>query len=174
MEVQMRYFRFVSVIVLMLGLGVHTGYTDSGQAYKAQEPLSEKIRLDVYKSPTCTCCAKWVEHMEAEGFEVAVHHPSDLRKIKAKHGIAARLQACHTAVSEEGYVFEGHIPAKFIREFFKAPPEYSAGLVVPGMPVGSPGMESENRFSPYRVLLLKTSGGTTVYSEIKDARGQYR
>lgn len=168
----MSYLRYLSVFVLVLGM--HSGYADSEQVSKEQEPLSGTIRLEVYKSPTCSCCAKWVEHAQADGFEVAVHHPSDLWQVKADHAITPRLQACHTAVSEDGYVFEGHVPAKYIRKFLRSPPENAVGLVIPGMPVGSPGMESGNKFSPYRVLLLKPNGGTTVFAEVKTAQEQYR
>lgn len=126
----------------------------------------EAISLDVYKSRTCGCCKKWVSHVEELGFESEVHHPTNLNKIKSDKGIAPRYQSCHTAVTNDGYVFEGHIPGSVIRRFLAAPPEDAIGLAVPGMPVGSPGMEVGDRFDPYDVLLLKKDGSSEVYQHI--------
>ncbi len=170
----MRNLRYLLVLVLSLGMTAHFGEAVSGHAADVQDHSPGKIRLEVYKSPTCGCCAKWVEHAEAAGFETAVHHPQDLNRIKIDHAIAPRYQSCHTAVSEGGYVFEGHIPARFIREFFKSPPKGAVGLAVPGMPAGSPGMEMGNRFSPYQILLLKANGESEVFAEVRSAREQYR
>ncbi|BFM18869.1 DUF411 domain-containing protein (plasmid) [Maricurvus nonylphenolicus] len=126
----------------------------------------EAISLDVYKSRTCGCCKKWVSHIEEFGFESEVHHPTNLNKIKSDKGIAPRYQSCHTAVTNDGYVFEGHIPGPVIQRFLAAPPEDAIGLAVPGMPVGSPGMEVGDRFDPYDVLLLKKDGSSEVYQHI--------
>lgn len=131
------------------------------------------IPLDVYKSPSCGCCGKWVEHAEQRGFTVTIHHPSDLARIKAEKGIAPGVQSCHTAVSPEGYLFEGHIPARYIRDFLANPPEDARGLSVPAMPVGTPGMEVENRFTPYDVLLLKNDGSTELFAKVTSASQQY-
>ena len=126
----------------------------------------ETVSLDVYKSRTCGCCKKWVSHIEDFGFESEVHHPANLNKIKSDKGIAPRYQSCHTAVSNDGYVFEGHIPGPIIQHFLAAPPKDAIGLAVPGMPVGSPGMEVGDRFDPYDVLLLKKDGSSEVYQHI--------
>lgn len=132
------------------------------------------IAMDIYKSPTCGCCGKWVEHGEQQGFSLTTHHPADLNKLKAEHGIAPEYQSCHTIVSAEGFVFEGHIPARYIREFLMAPPADARGLAVPGMPVGSPGMEMGDRFMPYQVLLLKRDGSAEVFAEVSTSTQQYR
>jgi len=129
--------------------------------------------LRVYKSETCGCCGKWVEHMEANGFPSAIHHPEDLNAVKDEFGIAPALQSCHTAVSEEGYVFEGHIPAKFVKQFLDNVPEGAAGLAVPGMPLGSPGMEVDDRFMAYDILLLKDDGTSEVYVSVASAEQQF-
>lgn len=129
--------------------------------------------LDVYKSPTCGCCQEWIDHMEAQGFRTDIHHPAALNEVKAKYQIAPQYQSCHTAVSPTGYVFEGHIPAKIIERFLTEKPADAIGLAVPGMPMGSPGMEMGNRFTPYDVLLLKTDGSTQVYARINAASEQY-
>lgn len=128
--------------------------------------------LDVYKSETCGCCGAWVEHIEQAGFAAPVHHPADLNQVKAGHGIAPRYQSCHTAVSKEGYVFEGHVPARYVEQFLQNPPAGAIGLAVPGMPVGSPGMEVGDRFSPYKVLLLNADGSSAVYAQVNSPQDQ--
>ena len=129
--------------------------------------------LDVYKSPTCGCCQEWIDHMESRGFSTDIHHPTALNDVKAKYRIAPEYQSCHTAVSPTGYVFEGHIPAKIVERFLTEKPADAIGLAVPGMPMGSPGMEMGNRFTPYDVLLLKADGSTQVYARINAASEQY-
>jgi len=130
--------------------------------------------LDVYKSPTCGCCGKWIEHIENSGFEVDIHHPSNLAAVKRKQGIHVRYQSCHTAVSTDGFVFEGHIPAKFIHQFLSQKPKGAIGLAVPAMPVGSPGMEVGNKFKPYQVLLIKVDGSSEIYADVRTAEEQYQ
>ena len=131
---------------------------------------SEIVSLDVYKSRTCGCCKKWISHIEDFGFESEVHHPADLNKIKADKGIAPRYQSCHTAVSSDGYVFEGHIPGHIIQQFLADPPKDAIGLAVPGMPVGSPGMEVGDRRDEYDVLLLSKDGSHRVYEHVNGKR----
>lgn len=122
--------------------------------------------LDVHKSRTCQCCQQWVQHMEETGFETQTHHPADLNQVKNDYGIAPEYQSCHTAVTSDGYVFEGHIPARIVRQFLENPPEGAIGLSVPGMPAGSPGMEMGDRFMPYQVWLLKNDGSAEVFASV--------
>lgn len=131
------------------------------------------VALDVYKSETCGCCQFWIDHANERGFQSTIHHPADLDAVKNRFGIAPRYQSCHTAVSEDGYVFEGHIPAKLIHQFLAETPEGAIGLAVPGMPLGSPGMEVGERFTPYQVLLLKEDGSSEVYAQVSEAASQY-
>ena len=131
-------------------------------------------RLSVYKSPSCGCCADWVDHIEAAGFTTSIHHPENLNRIKAQRGIAPRYGSCHTAISGQGYVFEGHIPARYIRQFLDNPPAAAIGLAVPAMPAGSPGMEMDGRFSPYQVRLLDKDGGHTVFARVATHAEQYQ
>ena len=131
-----------------------------------QQQTTDKISLKVYKSRTCGCCQLWIDHAESFGFETSAHHPDNLNKLKADNGIAYRYQSCHTAISNDGYVFEGHIPASLIDRFLENPPHDALGLAVPGMPVGSPGMEMGERFEEYDVLLLNKDGSSTVYQHI--------
>lgn len=124
--------------------------------------------LSVFKSPQCGCCGKWVDYMESAGFRAKVNDTNDLDQIKSRYNIPRQLQSCHTAISEEGYIFEGHIPSAEIKRFLEEKPANALGLSVPGMPVGSPGMEMGNKLMPYQVLLLMEDGSTKVYAEIND------
>ncbi|MGF1775536.1 DUF411 domain-containing protein [Vibrio nomapromontoriensis] len=115
-----------------------------------------------YKSPYCGCCTEWVTHMEEAGFDVAVENHKDMNPIKQKLGITPELASCHTAVIGE-YVFEGHIPAEDIRSFLENPPINAKGLAVPGMPLGSPGMEYGDKKDAYQVLAYNEKGQVFSY-----------
>lgn len=115
----------------------------------------------VYKSPTCGCCAAWVDHVQANGFRVEVRDTANLAPVKARHGVPANLESCHTALVD-GYVVEGHVPADLIVRMLRERPDV-AGLAVPGMPVGSPGMEGPYK-DRYDVLTFKGDGSTQVYA----------
>ncbi len=132
----------------------------------------DDVVLNVYKSETCGCCVGWIEHMDQHGFESVVFHPRDLNGMKEDLGIKREWQSCHTAVTKEGFVFEGHIPAKYIAQFLASPPENALGLAAPGMPMGSPGMEMGGRFMAYDILLMKKDGNSEVYVSIKSADQQ--
>jgi hypothetical protein len=121
---------------------------------------AEAVSITVYKSPTCGCCGLWVEHLEANGYEVTTIEMADLSPVKAEHGIRPVLTSFHTAVVE-GYAIEGHVPADVIDRLLQERPEV-AGLAVPGMPMGSPGMEGPRK-DPYNVLTFDAAGNTTIY-----------
>ena len=127
-----------------------------------------KFSLLVHKTPTCGCCKKWVKHLEDNSFSMMIKDHQNLQKIKTQYSVKPKYQSCHTAVSKEGYIFEGHIPSKFIKNFLADPEPNAIGLSVPGMPLGSPGMEVEGRFMPYDVLVLYKDGSSKVYAEIKE------
>ena len=127
-----------------------------------------KFSLLVHKTPTCGCCKKWVKHLEDNSFSMMIKDHQNLQKIKTQYSIKPKYQSCHTAVSKEGYIFEGHIPSKFIKNFLADPEPNAIGLSVPGMPLGSPGMEVEGRFMPYDVLVIYKDGSSKVYAEIKE------
>jgi hypothetical protein len=118
--------------------------------------------ITVLKDPTCSCCNLWIEHLKQNGFEVIVKEvtTSVLRAMKTKYGIPPDLQTCHTATISD-YVVEGHVPAADIQRLLKERPA-ATGLVVPGMPIGSPGMEGNKR-EAFSVLLLDTVARTSVY-----------
>jgi hypothetical protein len=134
---------------------------------------NEAIELTVYKSRSCKCCQKWVTHIEEHGFETDVNNITLLSKLKDKKGIPANYRSCHTAESNDGYFFEGHVPAKFIKQYLANVPEGSIGLSVPVMPVGTPGMEVGERFLPYNILLLNEDDTVTVYKEVMTYEEQF-
>lgn len=117
---------------------------------------SQAQEITVHKTPWCGCCKGWVKHLEAEGFTVTAIDHEDVDPIKQELGVPARLQSCHTAVVG-GYVVEGHVPADDIRRLLTEGPE-AVGLSAPGMPVGSPGMESGGKSEPYQVILFGKQG----------------
>jgi hypothetical protein len=120
--------------------------------------------IEVWKSATCRCCGNWVKHLEANGFAVTVHasDPSTLDRIKRQAGIGEKYASCHTA-KIDGYVIEGHVPAPDIKRLVAERPD-AVGLTVPGMPVGSPGMEQGSETEPYDVLMLKKDGTAEIFS----------
>ena len=120
--------------------------------------------VEVWKSATCKCCGAWVKHLEANGFAVTVNDAdtSVLAALKRQAGISDKLASCHTA-KIGGYVVEGHVPSSDIKRLVTERPD-AIGLTVPGMPVGSPGMEQGAEFEPYDVLLIKKDGATEVFA----------
>jgi hypothetical protein len=121
--------------------------------------------IEVWKSPSCGCCGKWVEHLEANGFAVKAKNtsPAMLDRIKRQAGIEDKLAACHTGLID-GYAIEGHVPAADIKKLLEERPE-AIGLTVPNMPIGSPGMEKpDGETEPYDVLLVKKDGSVEVFA----------
>lgn len=107
---------------------------------------------EVYKSPWCGCCEAWIGHMREAGFDLNVTDMEDMAPVKARLGVTSGLESCHTAVIG-GYVIEGHVPAADVARLLKERPK-ATGLAVPGMPMGSPGMEMDSRTDPYEVILF--------------------
>ena len=131
-----------------------------GGVMAMQSPLVA-AEITVYKSPACRCCSKWVEYLEANGFTVTVKDRRDLTRVKQELGIQQQLRGCHTGVID-GYVIEGHVPADDIRRLLAEKPAVR-GLAVPGMPVGSPGMEGP-RPRRYKVLSVDQQGNISTYA----------
>ena len=134
---------------------------------------TETINLKVYKSKSCLCCKKWIKHLSENEIIAKPYDINNLSLIKNQYDIPENYRSCHTAISSDGYVFEGHIPANIIKQFLKDKPKDSIGLVVPGMPVGSPGMEYKNKFMPYNVLSIKENGSVSTYAIINTKEEQY-
>ncbi|UCE84973.1 MAG: DUF411 domain-containing protein [Deltaproteobacteria bacterium] len=121
----------------------------------------ERAEVTVYKSPTCSCCDKWISHLERNGFSVVAHEMKDVAPVKQKNGLPAPLASCHTALVD-GYVVEGHVPASDIARLLESRPPV-AGLAVPGMPIGSPGMEGPNPVT-YRVYSFDAQGRIETFA----------
>jgi hypothetical protein len=109
----------------------------------------------------------WVNHMKNNGFTINTQDHQSLIKIKDNLKIEPQFRSCHTAVSSNGYFFEGHIPGKYVSQFLTENNPDAIGLSVPGMPLGSPGMEVEGRFTPYDVLIHFRDGTSKVYAEVR-------
>jgi len=118
--------------------------------------------IEVYKNPQCGCCGQWVSHVRAHGFVVQVHDASNTEATRAMLGVPSALGSCHTA-KINGYVIEGHVPAADIGRLLKERPAI-VGLAVPGMPAGSPGMESPSPLA-YQTLAFSATGDTQVFAD---------
>lgn len=137
--------------------------TDDGPAPRAAAEVDPSLPVvTVYKTPTCGCCSLWVDHLRGDGFRVETVDLDDVSPIKESRGVPAHLGSCHTAVVGD-YVVEGHVPAADVRRLLAEAPE-AAGLAVPGMPVGSPGMEHGDHFQPYDVMLIGRDGASSVFA----------
>ncbi len=123
---------------------------------------ADPVMVKVYKDPNCGCCNKWIEHLKENGFKVEPMDMPDLSLLKQKHGVTDTLQSCHTAIVND-YVIEGHVPADVIRQLLREKPAV-AGLAVPGMPTGSPGMEGATKEN-YDILTFDRAGRTKVYAQ---------
>ncbi|MBS3951750.1 MAG: DUF411 domain-containing protein [Methylomicrobium sp.] len=118
-------------------------------------------QVEVFKSPQCGCCGKWINHLQQNGFQVNTHEVNDVPAARKKLGMPDRLGSCHTARVGD-YVIEGHVPAADIQRLLKEKPQ-ALGLAVPSMPPGSPGMETAKPV-PYEALLVQADGSTRVFA----------
>lgn len=157
----------LSVALLILSFGTLTLLSACSQdeSKNGQENSSniEKASFTMYKNPGCQCCTKWAEHMEANGYEVTEKPVDNMAAIKFSNKVPNDMGSCHTAVID-GYVVEGHVPAEDIDRLLEEQPD-AKGLAVPGMPIGSPGMENPSRpDDAYDVLLFQEDGSRSVYA----------
>jgi hypothetical protein len=154
--------KLLRVFFLTSILGVALASVSPAQT--TARPAATRVPMKVYKTATCGCCAKWVEHMKANGFDPTVQDLPDLAAVKMESRVPAPLQSCHTALVE-GYVIEGHVPADAVQKLLAEKPRDVAGLAVPGMPIGSPGMEQGTRKDPYDILAFDKTGKSTVFDK---------
>lgn len=122
--------------------------------------------ITIYKTPTCKCCSRWLRHLQEQGFATKVESVTDLAPVRVRLGVPDKLAACHTGVVN-GYVVEGHVPAADIHRLLSEKPA-GKGLAVPGMPIGSPGMEQGDQRDPYVTLLFQPNGQTAVFAQHGD------
>jgi hypothetical protein len=168
----MKYF-ITGIGVLSLLIAVVVG-ADTLMKSKLATDESATDAMIVFKSPTCGCCSKWIDHVEDNGFHTEAQDVSSLHLIKREKGIAPQYQSCHTAVHQSGLVFEGHVPAEAMTRLIENPIKESIGLAVPGMPVGSPGMEYNNRIDPYEIKLLLKDGSSKTYAYVDRSGIKYQ
>lgn len=145
--------RFITTAVLAATLGLPLA------------AIAAKPVVEVYKSEYCGCCKEWIKHLEASGFEVKAQNVEDTSVVREKFGMPAKYGSCHTA-RVNGYVVEGHVPAPEIKRLLEEKPK-AVGLAVPGMPMGSPGMEGPTRHAYDVVLVKPDNAGHTVYKQYK-------
>ncbi len=137
---------------------------------QATRPSDSRLVVEVWKDPSCGCCTDWVTHMRQNGFTVTVHETGNAA-VRARLGIAQKYGSCHTAVVG-GYALEGHVPAREVRQLLAERP-VGLGLSVPGMPIGSPGMDGQaygGRKHAFDVLLLAKDGSSKVYQRYEGSR----
>ena len=146
-----------------LGAGLLALLLSTGAAAheSSAHEFSKEPTITVYRDPNCGCCTKWIEHMIKHGFRVNDRKSDEMSEIKRGLGVPEKLESCHTGVVN-GYVIEGHVPAADVQRLLKQKPKV-AGLAVPGMPMGSPGMEGPRKDS-YEVLGFDKTGKTTVFA----------
>ena len=123
-----------------------------------------KKEMTVYKTLSCSCCEQWINHMKKNGFKVTTITKDTIQEVKRKHGISQKNSSCHTALVD-GYVIEGHVNYSAVEKLLQQKPKNIIGLTVPGMPVGSPGMEFGNQKDPYNILAIKKDGSTIIYEK---------
>jgi|SRR5688572_3251735 len=150
--------RKIRLAVGFLALAMSTG----AAAPSSSHALSREPVITVYRDPNCGCCSKWIEHLIKHGFRVKDNKSDEMSEVKRGLGVPDSMESCHTGVVN-GYVIEGHVPAADIQRLLKEKPKV-AGLAVPGMPMGSPGMEGP-RTDRYDVLSFDKSGKTSVYAK---------
>ncbi|MEO0759496.1 MAG: DUF411 domain-containing protein [Cyanobacteria bacterium J06648_16] len=128
----------------------------------AADLIAAAGEVTVFRSPTCGCCGQWAEHLQAAGFQIKDELTEDMDAVKAQYNIPDGFSACHTAIVGD-YVVEGHIPVEDVIRLLAEKPDI-AGIAVPGMPIGSPGMESGNYVEPYTVFSYTETGETAAFS----------
>lgn len=146
-------------LLLALAAAVH--------AHGREAAASDSLDITVHRTPWCGCCGDWVEHLRDNGLSVKVVEHDDLTALRASLGVPPQLASCHTAEAG-GYSIEGHVPAREVRRLLRERPEDVRGLAVPGMPLGSPGMEVGGTRQPYDVIAFGEDGKRRVYQSYRD------
>lgn len=164
---QKNWFKLAAAITVAgsLGIGTYAALTFSSSQSDAiaGDITPEALVVTAFRSPTCGCCGAWLDHMKAAGFKVKDNLVEDMESVKQKHHVSQELAACHTAIVG-GYVVEGHIPAADVKRLLAEKPNIT-GIAVPGMPIGSPGMESGDIREPYMVYSFNQNGDTEIFQE---------
>ena len=161
--------RFYAATLMALCFAILPLSADAQQAaFDVMPSLNSETlpEIAIYRSESCGCCTKWGEHVETEGFTIQDKVIENMEAFKQANGITPELSSCHTAIID-GYVVEGHVPAASIKRMLNERPDIR-GLTAPGMPMGSPGMETAGvKAEPFDVLAIAQDGTTTVFDQIR-------
>ena len=174
-EYNMRTTYLASLLLLVSNLPVMATTSNQPLTHNSnQHTHDSNSELTVYKSKSCGCCKEWVTHMNKNGFNTTAIDVVDMGTIKNNYQIKPNQRSCHTAVSADGFIFEGHVPAKFVKQFLSEQhPEGTIGLSVPAMPVGTPGMEMGKVFHKYNINLLTIDSPAVSYQYIEQYAEQF-
>jgi hypothetical protein len=153
-------------LVLMLGLSVFSFSSYAEQPTQPVTVVAEPIKIEVYRSASCSCCGKWVEHLKENNFQVKDNIVADVQDIKDKYGVSKEMASCHTAIVNS-YVIEGHVPANDIKKLLKLKSPV-VGIAVPAMPSGTPGMEMGGKKDTYNVMSFDKDKHYQVFSHHED------
>ncbi|MGB7251258.1 MAG: DUF411 domain-containing protein [Phormidesmis sp.] len=158
-------FLAMLLAVASIGLASCSALSDMSTINEAAmiDQATQVSELTVFHSPTCGCCGKWIEHMEAQGFRVKDEITENMDAIKAQYDVPEPMTSCHTTIVN-GYVVEGHVPAADVARLVNEKPAV-AGIAAPGMPIGSPGMESGDSAEPYTVFSFTESGEIASFAK---------
>jgi hypothetical protein len=148
--------------IILTGILVSTCILFVGSIFTAQKVNADTV-MTVYKSATCGCCEKWVNHMQDNGFKVKAVDVQNIGAVKQRYGISSNLASCHTAIVN-GYIVEGHVPASDVKRLLSERKDV-LGLAVPGMPIGSPGMEIGERVDRYDVVSFDKEGNIEIFQQ---------
>lgn len=157
--------RAIMISVSCLGLFFATELNAQTTWDKPTPALPETTKITVYRSPSCGCCGRWLDHLSKHGFEVDDVKTEDMKEIKKRMGVPAKLASCHTAVVND-FVIEGHVPAGDIKKLLLQKPDI-VGLSVPAMPAGTPGMEVGGRKDPFTVIGFDKDGKASKFKEYR-------
>lgn len=164
---------FICPLVLFLLAGsahAQSSFWDDYDKTATEEPT----KITVYRSESCGCCKRWIEHLEKHNFVIEDHIVSNPHQVKEALGLPFQLGSCHTAIVND-YVVEGHVPANDIKKLIADNPQHIAGLSVPQMPHGTPGMETGLRYDDFNVLSFSKDNKVNVFSSYKHINhGQYQ
>lgn len=159
-------FSFILAIPLMAKDKVQI-QSNTAEQNNSKTTKESPLVLTVYKNENCGCCNKWIAHLHENNIHVKAIDVDDMGLIKSQYHIKPYMRSCHTAVSDDGFVFEGHVPAKYIKRFLSEKhTEQTIGLAVPAMPLGTPGMEMEGMFHKYNIELLTEDRNRSTYEHI--------
>ena len=157
----------IAAVVIGAGTTLAIQTNESDQSSVAQAESGKTVQaITIYKSPNCGCCQDWAEHLAANGFETRIVETDNLNEIKQEYDVPRDMASCHTALIGD-LVIEGHVPANDIVAYLEDPQFNTIGLSVPGMPHGTPGMET-GRKDDYQVIAFNANGKQGVFREHKD------